>query len=127
MRDPQSLSAMRAALQFAMSSDIPAEHKVVIIDSLTRSLREQESAEQSQRDAAEAGAPWLPEEVTELEHLLGERTARNWQHADELLMHVAAQLHRSPSDVRATAIRLGFGAAVDYAVARNHPHSGDRP
>jgi hypothetical protein len=114
---PESV-AMHAALRFVVVSDIPSDHKRVLIDVLTQALREAEATEVRRRNAAEVEQPWQPGDVTHLEALLEHKVARSWQHADEILMGIAAQLHRSPHEVRSKAIELGLGRAVDYAIAK---------
>ncbi|HEY6644254.1 hypothetical protein [Povalibacter sp.] len=109
---------MHAALRFIVVSDVPSEHKRVLIDVLTRALREADAAEVRLRNADQAPQPWQPEDETRLESMLERKVARGWQHADEILMGIAAQLHRNPHDIRAKATQLGLGHAVDYAIAR---------
>lgn len=118
MRDLQAPGVLRAALQFLKDSDVPAEHKAVLMQALTYALRTREAAEL--QTAAESSARmWQATDVERLRGALQDRAAHSWQHADELLMQVAAQLQRSPSDVRKKATELGLGAAVDYAIAKS--------
>ncbi len=76
---------------------MPAEHKATLIEVLTQTLRD---------------------EVLQLKAFLHGRAARSWQHADECVMHLAAQLHRDPASIRDKATELGLGVAVDYRFAR---------
>ena len=109
---------MHAALRFVVVSDIPFDHKRVLIDVLTHAVREADAAEVRLKNADQTPQPWSPEDVTRLESLLERKVARSWQHADEIVMGISAQLHRNPRDVRAKATQLGLGNAVDYAIAR---------
>jgi hypothetical protein len=111
-------AAMHAALRFVVVSDIPSDHKRVLIDVLTHAVREQDAADLRLKNADQTPQPWSPEDVTRLESVLEHKVARSWQHADEILMGIAAQLHRNPRDVRAKATELGLGHAVDYAIAK---------
>ncbi len=109
---------MHAALRFVVVSDIPFDHKRVLIDVLTHALREADAAEVRLKNADVAPQPWQPEDVTRLESMLEGKVARGWQHADEILLRIAADLHRDPRDVRAKATQAGLGRAVDYAIAK---------
>jgi len=114
MQDPRAPASIRAALQFLIASDMPFEHKAVMIDALTEALRTS-----LQPHVAVGGVgPWQVHETAQLQDFLEGKLANSWQHADELLMRVAAQLHRDPGDVRAKATELGFGAGVDYRLAK---------
>jgi hypothetical protein len=118
MTDRSESIAKHAALRFVVVSDIPAEHKRVLINVLTQALREDDAAELRRKSAEQTRPPWTPEGVARLQSLLEGKIARSWQHADEILMGTAAQLQREPLDVRSQATRLGLGRAVDYAVAK---------
>lgn len=118
MRDSQRLAALHAALRFVITSETGAEHKTILIDVLTQALRDDETAELSRRAVAEAGAEWQEHEIAQLTSFLHERSARSWQHADETVMQLAAQLHRNPQSVRDKATQLGLGAAVDFRFAK---------
>jgi hypothetical protein len=101
-------------LQFLIASDIPSEHKTVLMEALTEALRSSQV-----EDVVEGGTgPWQQHETDQLQSFLEGKTANSWQHADELLMRVAAQLHRDPGEVRAKATELGFGVGVDYRLAK---------
>ena len=116
---------MHAALRFLVVSDLPSVHKRVLIDVLTQVLRAADAEELRLRNAREEPPPWRPEEIARLESLLEHRIARSWQHADEILLGAAAQLRRSPADIRAKATQLGRGAAVDYAIAKAQAAASD--
>ena len=118
MRDVHSPAAQHAALQFVLASDIPATHKAVLIDTLTAALRDQETRDRQQEVADRTGEPWRDEETSQLEAFLNGKTARSWQHADELLMGLATRLGRDPLVVHSKATDLGFGESVDYRLAR---------
>jgi hypothetical protein len=109
---------MHAALRFVVVSDIPSDHKRVLIDVLTHALREADAAEVRLKNADRVAPPWQPEDVTRLESMLERKVARSWQNADEILMRIAAEMHRSPQDVRTKATQLGHGHAVDYSIAK---------
>jgi hypothetical protein len=97
---------------------MPAEHKATLIEVLTQALRDDEAAELHREAAAQAQGDWQEHEIVQLKSFLHGRTARSWQHADECVMHVAAQLHRDPGSVRQKATELGLGTAVDYRFAK---------
>jgi hypothetical protein len=119
VQDSRRSVALQAALQFvSTTSDIPSDHKVILIDVLAQALREDNSAELSRRAVAQAGAEWQEHEITHLKSFMGGRLAKSWQHADEGVMQLAAQLHRDPQSVRDKATQLGLGAAVDYRCAK---------
>jgi hypothetical protein len=116
MQDAQT--RLRAALQFLMTSEIPSEHKRVLIETVTQALREHEAATARDKFAAQTIAEWQPHETAQLrEHLKG-RVANSWQQADEVAVDLAAQLHRHRDDIRAKATELGLGAAVDFRLAK---------
>ena len=118
MRDSSRSTALRAALQFVTVSNIPSAHKITLIDVLTQTMRDTETAELNRRAIEQAGAEWQEHEITHLRSFLQHRLARSWQHADECLMQLAAQLHRDPRAVRDKATQLGLGASVDYRFAK---------
>jgi hypothetical protein len=101
-----------------MASDSMSDHKALLIETLTQALRDDDRAESTRQAVAQAGAEWQEHEITQLKSFLQGRLARNWQHADEGVMQLAAQLHRDPRSVRDKAIQLGLGAAVDYRLAK---------
>ena len=110
--------ALHAALRFVITSEMPAEHKSTLIEVLTQTLRNDEAAELHRVAAAQAHGEWREDEIVQLQAFLNGRKARSWQHADECVMHLAAQLHREPGSVRNKATELGFGGAVDYRFAQ---------
>jgi hypothetical protein len=116
MQDAQA--RLRAALQFLMTSEIPSEHKRVLIETVTQALREHEAATTRDQVAAQASTQWQPHETAQLREHLNGRVANSWQQADEVAMDLAAQLHRHRDDIRAKAVELGFGAAVDFRLAK---------
>jgi len=119
MRDLQRPAALHAALRFVITTEFPAEHKATLIDVLTQTLRIEEAAQLHREAAARASQEeWRDDEIVQLKAFLHGRTARSWQHADECVMHLAAQLHRDPASVRHKATDLGLGVAVDYRFAR---------
>lgn len=111
-------AALRATLQFVLASDIPSEHKAILIEALTETMRDGDAARRREADDAQRARLWQEQDAVELQALLQGRIANSWQHADELLMRACAQLHRSPDSVREKAIELGLGVAVDYRLAR---------
>jgi hypothetical protein len=119
VRDSRRAAALQSALQFvSTTSDVPSEHKVLLIEVLTQAMRDDESAELNRRAVAQAGAQWQEHEITHLKTFLQGRLANSWQHADEGVMHLAAQLHRDPKSVRDKATQLGLGGAVDFRYAK---------
>ena len=118
MQDLRRAAALRAALQFVISSDFPSEHKAILIDVLTKTLRDEETAELDRSAVAAASANWQEHEIAHLKSFLQGRLAKSWQHADEGVMQLRRQLHRDPKSVRDKATQLGLGTAVDYRLAR---------
>ena len=118
MRNSNRPAALQAALRFVVSSSIPSEHKSILIEVLTQAVRDDDAAELNREAAAQARGEWQEHEIVQLKSFLHGRTARSWQHADECVMHVAAQLHRDPGSVRQKATDLGLGTAVDYRFAK---------
>lgn len=95
-----------------------SEHKATLIEVLTQALRDDEAAEAHREAVAQAQGEWQEHEIAQLKSFLHGRTARSWQHADECVMNLAAQLHRDPGSVRHKATELGLGTAVDYRFAK---------
>ncbi len=119
MQDSQRTAALRAALGFVVTDDMPSEHKATLIDVLRQALRDDDAAADSRRRAvANTSGEWQEHEIVHLKSYLPGRIAKSWQHADECVMHLAAQLHREPRSVRDKATELGFGAAVDYRFSK---------
>ena len=118
MRDLQTAGAIRAALQYVISTEMPANHKAILIETLTEALRTRQAADE---EPERGERPWQREESAHLESALRGRIAKSWQDADESLMHLALQLHRPPAEVRTMAAKLGVGPGVDYALAKKCP------
>lgn len=118
MPDVNRSAALHAALRFVITSAIPSQHKATLIDVLTHALRDDEAAERYREAAAHASGEWQEHELVQLKSYLHDRTAKSWQHADECVMQLAAQLHRDAESIRHKATELGLGAAVDYRFAR---------
>lgn len=118
MRNINRPAALHGALRFVIASDMPSEHKATLIEVLTQAVRDEEAAELHREAVAQAQGEWQEHEIVQLKTFLQGRTARSWQHADECVMHVAAQLHRDPGSVRQKATELGLGPAVDYRFAK---------
>lgn len=118
MQDSRRSAALHAALRFVITNDTGAEHKSILIDVLTQALRDDESAELRRHEVAQASAEWHEHEIAQLTAFLQGRLARSWQHADESVMQLAAQLHRKPQSVRDKATQLGLGASVDFRFAK---------
>ena len=125
MRNSQRPAALHAALRYVISSNMPHEYKATLIEVLTQAVRDDESAELHRETAAQAQGEWQEHEVEQLKTFLQGRTATSWQHADECVMHLAAQLHRDPGSVRIKATELGLGTAVDYRFAKQLKLSRD--
>jgi hypothetical protein len=118
MRDVQSLAAIRATLQYLLNSDVPSEHKSILIDALTRMLRVEEAEVERLSGSEQATRSWQDHELNHLDRSLTNRVAKSWQDADETLVLIASQLQRHSADVRVKAVERGFNAAVDFAVAK---------
>lgn len=118
MLDNPEAAALRETLQFLVASDMPAQHKRVLMELVTQALRSGE-AEVRRMDAVQKlGEQWLPQETQAVANFLQGKVARSWQHADEVLMRLAGELHREPGEVRKKATELGFGIGVDYRLAK---------
>lgn len=118
MRDVQSVAAIRGTLKYLLNSDVPSEHKSILIDALTRMLRVEEAEAQRVSGSAHSTRAWQDHELNHLDRSLANRVARSWQDADETLVLIASQLQRHSADVRGKAVERGFDAAVDFAVAK---------
>jgi hypothetical protein len=111
--------AIREAMKSVDASDISDGHKRLLIDIVTRVL--QNSNEAKHGGVVRNDMGWQQHEVqTVAAHLEG-KVAVNWQHADELVMWLVACLRRNPDDIRNKATELGFGASVDYRIAKSIP------
>lgn len=119
MAEPPDLKALREALAFAATAALPFPHKATIIQALNDVIRSTERIV-TEHDGAEhqQEAHWSPDDTQQLHSLLEQQAARSWQHADELLLRVASVLRRPPAQVRAKAVELGLGYAVDYRLSR---------
>jgi hypothetical protein len=118
MQDSRRTAALHAALRFVVISDTLSEHKAILIEALTQTLRADAAVEHSQRQVAQAAGEWQDHEVAQMKSFLHDQPAKSWQHADECVMHLAAQLHRDPRAVRDKATQLGLGASVDFRFAK---------
>jgi hypothetical protein len=118
MRDARDITAIRETLRFVIDSQIPAQHKAIVIDALAQALRAADDVKRSLEIQEMASEEWRPEEALMIEAALRGKVANSWQHADEVLMRLARGLHRRHDDVRRKATELGHGAAVDYALAK---------
>jgi hypothetical protein len=118
MHDIHSIAALRSTLQYTKSSDIPADHKVLLLALLTEALRDQQDHDTKAAALQRSAKPWLDADTTTLQSLLSGKVATSWQHADELLTSAAQRLGRDPQYVRSRATDLGFGAGVDFRLAR---------
>lgn len=105
---------------------MPSAHEETLIEVLTQTMRDDETPELRGREFVQAGAEWQDHEITHLRLFLQHRLARSWQHADECLMQVAAQLNRDPRSVRDKATQLGLGASVDYRCAKELQRASGR-
>jgi hypothetical protein len=113
-----STAVIREALQCIEGSNIPDEHKRVLVAVVSHTL--QNAGAGAFPDARRgASDTWQQHEVQTLAAQLEGKVAANWQHADELVMRLVACLRRNPDDVRKKAMELGFGAGVDYRIAKS--------
>lgn len=126
MKHSHRPAALHAALRFVITSELPSEHKVTLIEVLTQAIRDGEAAELHRQSVARSQGEWQEHEVEELKSLLHGLTARSWQHADECVMQLATRLHRDPASVRHKATELGLGTAVDYRFVRQLKLSRDQ-
>jgi len=115
-----SAADIREALRYVDASDIPDRHKRVLLDVVAQALKNADSGVPIDSQRSVSGT-WQQHEVqTVAAHLEG-KVAVNWQHADELVMWLVACLRRGPGDIKKKAIELGFGAGVDYRIAKSMP------
>jgi hypothetical protein len=118
MHDSHAPAALHAALRFVITSEIPSEHKATLIAVLTQALRDDAAADLRRQSVAQGQAEWPEHEIVQLKTLLQDRIASSWQHADECVMQLSAQLHRDPRSIREKAADLGLSASVDYRFAK---------
>lgn len=118
MSDTHETMAMRETLQFLIGSDMPAQHKSILIEAVTQALKTQQAEENRVAALKNVIQEWEPPETKIVADFLDKKLARSWQHADEIVMRLAGELHRDPGDVRQKAIELGFGGGVDYRLAK---------
>lgn len=124
MQDARDPAALRAALHYVVSTEIPSEHKSVLIEALTSALRA--ASERTTREAAEREhSDWSPEDLQNLRDRLQGKVAKSWQDADEQLMQLAGALHRSAEEVRSKALEMGAGVGIDYRLAKASQQSKD--
>lgn len=107
-------AAKRAALHYVHTSDMPTEHKVVLLEVLQQSL----DRVRDEVPNVPVERPWTEAEEAEMRVLLMNRPARGWQDADELAIAVGVRLRRAPGEIRRKAIEMGLGVSVDYSLAR---------
>ena len=124
MPDSPRAVSLSTALRFVIATDMPSQHKATLIEVLTQAMRDDVDAEIRRHTVAQAQGEWRDHEIVQLQSFLQGRTATSWQQADECVMQVAAQLHRTPASVRTKAAELGFGAAVDYRLAKGIRKAG---
>jgi hypothetical protein len=108
---------LREALQFLIRSDMPADPKRMLIAVVMESLAQREAAVVLET-SKQGHSAWQPAEIDRATAALQGKVAKSWQNADEVLTHLARELHRDAREVRAKAIELGFGVAVDYQLAK---------
>src|SRR5690606_22876231 len=125
MQDAREPAALRAALQYVLSNDIPSEHKAVLIEALTGSLGAEDSARAAGEVAEQRSPEWTPAEVQNLQSRLAGKVAKSWQDADEQLMQLAGELRRSTDDVRNKALEMGAGVGIDYRLAKERREPED--
>ena len=119
MPDSNETVALREALQFLIASDMPAQHKRVLMEIVTEALKAGQVAETRRATAVSpVPAEWQPQDTETVAAFLQNKIARSWQHADETLMWLASELHRRPEDVRTKAVEMGLGRGIDYRLAK---------
>ena len=109
--------AIREALPFVALSDLPAEHKSVVMEVIAQALNESEEAERAGLGRNKMG-PWDEAELQVVATHLQGKVAASWQNADELVVDLALRLNRVPTDVKEKGKELGYAVAVDYRAAR---------
>ena len=110
--------ALREALQFLIRTDIPADPKRLLIEVVMESLAQKEAAVVVRGAINKTRPAWQQTDIDLATAYLQGKVAISWQNADEVLTHLVRELHRDADDVRAKAIELGFGVAVDYRLAK---------
>jgi hypothetical protein len=114
MHNSDNEGAMQATLRFLLASDMPAEHKRLLIELVTDALRRRDAKEAHEHALQRDMKPWDEDEVAQIAAYLDGKTARSWQHADEMVVALASLLHRDARDVREKAADIGFHAAVAF-------------
>jgi hypothetical protein len=104
-------------------SDIPSAHKITLIEVLTQTMRDIETAELNRRALAQASAEWQDHEISLLKTFLQDRLAKSWQHADECLMQVAACAKRLHSSAWAPRWTIASPRRCSRAAASSLPQS----
>lgn len=115
VKDPTT--PLRETLMFLVQSDMPADHKRILIEVVTQALYDKEAEERSFK-ASGVHEEWGAPEMDVLAAFFQDKVARSWQNADELVLRLARELRRDPDDVRRKAVELGFGLGVDYRLAK---------
>ena len=113
-----STVVIREALQCIDNSDIPDRHKRVVVAVVSHALRNAGAGAFADTRRV-AGDSWEQHEVQTIAAHLAGKVAVSWQHADELVQWLVACLRRTPDDIRKKAMELGFGAGVDYRIAKS--------
>jgi hypothetical protein len=126
MSSQKQSDALRDALQFLVSSSMPAHHKSLLMELVGQAMRDEDLAQRNLVEQA-ADPEWQPDEVKLVRELLDGRVASSWQHADEMLMRLATQLKRRPADVRRKATELDVGAGVDFRLAQKQLRANAKP
>jgi hypothetical protein len=110
--------ALREALQILIRSDMPADPKRLLIEVVMESLAVREAADVVSNTAKKIHPAWQQTEIDLVTSFLQGKVAKSWQNADEVVTHLARELHRDAADVRTKAVELGAGVAVDYRLAK---------
>lgn len=111
--------ALREALQFLIRADMPADPKRLLIEVVMESLAQREAAVAVRATTSNLQSAWQPADIDLVTARLQGKVAKSWQNADEVLTQLARELHRDAREVRAKAVELGFGVAVDYQLAKS--------
>jgi hypothetical protein len=112
-----STDALREALQLLIRSDMAADPKGLLIRVVMDSLAAKAAAALTSANGQKE-LPWQQAEIDIVAACLQGKQATSWQNADEMLTRLARELHRDAREVGVRAVEWGFGAAVDYRLAK---------
>jgi len=112
-----STDPLREALQVLICSNLPVDAKRLLIDVVLEALAQREALV-VQATTRQNQTVWTSAEIEMVTARLQGQVARSWQSADQVLTQLARELQRDARQIRAKAIELDLGVAVDYHMAK---------